>query len=66
MAILRKVKAVIRTLLEISSIQEIPEAKKYLMITFVEIMTSWEARKTDARMALTKWTRFRISLIFIS
>ena len=62
---LRKVKAVISTLLEISSIQEIPEAKKYLMITFVEIMTSWAARKTDARMALTKWIRLRTSLILI-
>jgi hypothetical protein len=40
MAILRKVKAVMSTLLEISSIQEIPEAKKYLRITLVEIMTS--------------------------
>jgi hypothetical protein len=40
MAMLRKVKAVISTLLEISSIQEIPEAKKNLMMTLVEIMTS--------------------------
>ncbi len=65
MAMLRKVKAVISTLLEISSIQEIPEAKKYLMITFVEMMTSWAARKTEARMALTKWIRFRTSLILM-
>jgi hypothetical protein len=28
------------TLLEISSIQEIPEAKKYLIMTFVEMMMS--------------------------
>jgi len=62
---LKKVKAVISTLLEISSIQEIPDAKKYLMMTFVEITTSWAARKMDARTALTKWIRLRISLNFI-
>ena len=40
MAMLKKVKAVKSTQLEISSIQEIPEAKKYLMMTFVEIITN--------------------------
>jgi hypothetical protein len=40
MAMLRKVKAVMSTLLEISSIHEIPEAKKYLIVTFVEITTT--------------------------
>jgi hypothetical protein len=40
MAILRKVKAVMSTLLEISSIQEIPEAKKYLIMTLTEMMTT--------------------------
>jgi hypothetical protein len=65
MAMLRKVKAVMSTLLEISSIQEIPEAKKYLMMTFVEIMTRRNAKKRDARIALIKWIRFKISLTFI-
>jgi len=37
---LKKVKAVMSTQLEISSIQEIPEAKKYLKMTFVEMITS--------------------------
>jgi hypothetical protein len=40
MAILRKVKAVMSTLLEISSIHEIPEEKKYLIMTLTEMMTS--------------------------
>jgi hypothetical protein len=40
MAMLKKVKAVMSTQLEISSIQEIPEAKKYLMMTLVEIITN--------------------------
>jgi hypothetical protein len=65
MAILKKVKAVMSTLLEISSIQEIPEAKKYLMMTFVEIMTRRNAKKRDARMALIKWIALKTSLIFI-
>jgi hypothetical protein len=65
MAMLRKVKAVMSTLLEISSIHEIPEAKKYLRITLVEIMTSWNAKKMDARMALIMWMTLKIVLIFI-
>jgi hypothetical protein len=40
MAILKKVNADMSTLLEISSIQEIPEAKKYLKMTLTEIMMS--------------------------
>jgi hypothetical protein len=54
MAILRNVKAVMSTLLEISSIHEIPDAKKYLKMTLVEMMTSWNAKKMDARRALIK------------
>src|SRR4030042_3990177 len=65
MAILRKVKAVMSTLLDISSIQEIPEAKKYLMMTFVEIMTRRNVKKRDARMALIKWIALKKSLVFI-
>jgi hypothetical protein len=65
MAMLKKVNAVMSTLLEISSIQEIPEAKKYLMITLVEIMTSWIAKKREAKTALRKWIRLKISLILI-
>jgi hypothetical protein len=65
MAILRKVKAVMSTLLEISSIQEIPEAKKYLMMTFVEIMTRRNVKKRDARMALIKWIALKKSLVFM-
>jgi hypothetical protein len=65
MAILRKVKAVMSTLLEISSIHEIPEAKRYLMMTLVEIITSWNAKKMDARIALVKWMRLKIILVFI-
>jgi len=42
------------TLLEISSIHEIPEAKKYLMMTFVEMITTRKAKKVDARRALIK------------
>ena len=52
------------TLLEISSIQEIPEAKKYLIITFVEMITTWKAKKMHARKALVKWMTLRIVLIF--
>jgi hypothetical protein len=52
MARLRKVKAGMRTSLEISSIQEIPELKKYLETTFVEMMISWNPRNEHARMAL--------------
>jgi hypothetical protein len=66
MAMLRKVKAVMSTLLEISSIHEIPEAKKYLMMTLVEMMTSWKARQKLARRALIKWTLLKTSLTFIS
>jgi len=62
---LRKVKAVMSTLLEISSIHEIPEAKKYLIMTFVEMITTWKAKKMDARKALVKWMTLRIVLIFI-
>jgi hypothetical protein len=65
MAILRKVKAVMSTLLDISSIQEIPEAKKYLMMTFVEIMTRRNVKKRDARMALMKWIALKKPLIFM-
>jgi hypothetical protein len=65
MAILKKVKAVMSTLLEISSIHEIPEAKKYLMMTFVEIITNWNAKQIDARMALIKWILLKMSLTFI-
>jgi hypothetical protein len=65
MAILRKVKAVMSTLLDISSIQEIPEAKKYLMMTFVEIMTRRNVKKRDARMALIKWIALKKPLIFM-
>jgi hypothetical protein len=65
MAILRNVKAVMSTLLEISSIHEIPEAKKYLMMTFIEIMTNWNAKHIDANMALIKWTALKTSLIFM-
>jgi hypothetical protein len=54
MAMLRKVNAVMSTLLEISSIQEIPEAKKYLIMTLTEMITSWNARQKLARMALKK------------
>jgi len=53
------------TLLEISSIHEIPDAKKYLMITFVEMTTTWKAKKMHARKALIKWMTLRIVLIFI-
>jgi hypothetical protein len=66
MAILRKVKAVMSTLLEISSIHEIPELKPYLRITFAEIIISWKAKKMHARMALIKWIPLKISLTFIS
>jgi len=45
----QKVKAGIRTSLEISSIQEIPELKKYLMMTLIEMMMSWNPRKVHAR-----------------
>jgi cytochrome c oxidase subunit IV len=65
MAILRKVKAVMRTLVEISSVQEIPELKTYLRMTLVEMMMSWKAKKMHARMALMKWMTLKISLIFI-
>jgi hypothetical protein len=65
MAMLRNVNAVMSTLLEISSIHEIPEAKKYLIMTFVEMITTWKAKKMDARKALVKWTLLRISLTFI-
>jgi hypothetical protein len=65
MAILRKVKAVMSTLLDISSIQEIPEAKKYLMMTFVEIMTRRNVKKRDARMALIKWIALKKPLVFM-
>jgi hypothetical protein len=65
MAILKKVKAVMSTLLEISSIHEIPEAKKYLMMTFVEMITTWKAKKMDARRALIKWMTLKIFIIFI-
>jgi hypothetical protein len=65
MAMLKKVNAVISTLLEISSVHEIPEAKKYLKITLVEMMPNWNAKKTDARMALIKWTLLKTSLTFI-
>jgi hypothetical protein len=54
MAILRKVKAVMSTFVEISSIQEIPELKPYLSMTFTEIIISWKAKKMHARMALMK------------
>jgi hypothetical protein len=53
------------TLLEISSIQEIPEAKKYLMMTFVEMITTWKAKQAQARIALIKWMTLKIVLIFI-
>jgi hypothetical protein len=65
MAILRNVKAVMSTLLEISSIHEIPEAKKYLIMTLVEMITTWKAKKMDARMALIKWMTLKIFIIFI-
>jgi hypothetical protein len=65
MAMLKKVNAVMSTLLEISSIHEIPEAKKYLIITFVEMITTWNAKKRDARMALIKWMTLKIFIIFI-
>jgi hypothetical protein len=65
MAILRKVKAVMRTFVEISSIQEIPELKPYLSMTFTEIIMSWKAKKMHARMALMKWILLKTSLIFI-
>ena len=59
MAMLKKVKAGIRTSLEISSIQEIPELKKYLMMTLIEMMMSWNPRKVHAKMALMKWILFK-------
>jgi hypothetical protein len=59
MAMLKKVKAGMRTSLEISSIQEIPELKKYLMITLIEMMMSWNPRKVHAKMALMKWILFK-------
>jgi cytochrome c oxidase subunit IV len=65
MAMLRKVKAVMRTLVEISSVQEIPELKTYLRMTLVEMMMSWKAKKIHARMALMKWMTLKTSLIFI-
>jgi hypothetical protein len=65
MAILKKVKAVMRTFVEISSIQEIPELKPYLSMTFTEIIISWKAKKMHARMALIKWIALKTSLIFI-
>jgi hypothetical protein len=65
MAILKKVKAVMSTLLEISSIHEIPELKPYLRMTFAEIIISWKAKKMHARMALIKWILLKTSLIFI-
>jgi hypothetical protein len=49
---LKKVKAVMRTLDEISSVQEIPELKKYLRMTLAEIMINWKAKKMHARRAL--------------
>jgi hypothetical protein len=64
MAMLRKVKAVMSTLLEISSIQEMPDAKKYLIMTLTEMIISWNARKMQARMALMKWRTLKILLIF--
>ena len=60
MAMLKKVKAVMRTLVEISSVQEIPELKKYLMMTLTEIIMSWKAKKMHARMALMKWMTLKI------
>ena len=64
MAMLKKVNAVMSTLLEISSIHEIPEAKRYLMMTFVEMITTRKAKKMDAKMALTKWMMLKMVLIF--
>jgi hypothetical protein len=65
MAILKKVKADMSTSFEISSIQEIPELKPYLSMTFTEIIMSWKAKQIHARMALIKWTLLKISLTFI-
>jgi hypothetical protein len=65
MAILKKVKAVMRTLVEISSVQEIPELKKYLMMTLTEIIMSWKAKKMHARMALIKWIALKIFFTFM-
>jgi hypothetical protein len=60
MAMLKKVKAVMRTLVAISSVQEIPELKKYLRMTLTEIIISWRAKKMHARMALMKWSPSKI------
>jgi hypothetical protein len=65
MAMLKKVKAGMRTSLAISSIQEIPELKKYLMMTFTEMMMSWKPRKEHARTALTKWILFKRGVAFM-
>ena len=65
MAMLKKVKAVMRTLVEISSVQEIPELKKYLMMTLTEIIISWKAKKMHARMALIKWIALKIFFTFM-
>jgi cytochrome c oxidase subunit IV len=62
---LKKVKAVIRTSFEISSIQEMPELKPNLRMTLTEMMMSWNAKNADARMALMKWIRLKIPLTFI-
>jgi hypothetical protein len=53
------------TFVEISSIQEIPELKPYLRMTFTEIIISWKAKKMHARMALIKWIVLKIFLTFI-
>jgi hypothetical protein len=66
MAILKKVKALMRTSFEISSIHEIPELKKYLMMTLTEMMTSRNAKKTHARKALAEWMALKTFLIFMS
>jgi hypothetical protein len=54
MAMLKKVKAGMRTSFEISSIQDMPELKKYLMMTLAEMMTSWKPRKAHASTALAR------------
>jgi hypothetical protein len=66
MAILKKVNAVIRTFVEISSVQEMPELKPYLRMTLTEIIMSWKAKKMHARMALKKWILLKISVTFIN
>jgi len=65
MAMLKKVNADMRTFVEISSVQEIPELKPYLNMTFIEIIMSWKAKKMHARMALIKWILLKMSLTFI-